>query len=137
LRRGKALFPKAGKWCKIFINDEGMKRVFIALAVVVFVGLIGVGLFGKSGLLSLQKLRTERERLEGQSNQLQTENQGLMKKIELLSSDLKYLEKLARQKLGMVKPDEVIIKVPQSGSTVDRRDRGHPPTPDAPKASNN
>jgi cell division protein FtsB len=111
-----------------------MKRVFIVLAVVVFAGLIGFGLFGKSGLLSLQKLRTERERLEQQSNQLQTENQGLQKKIELLSADLKYLEKLARQKLGMVRPDEVIIKVPQSGSTV-KPGGANPPKPETPKES--
>lgn len=114
-----------------------MKRVFIVLAVVVFAGLIGFGLFGKSGLLSLQKLRSEREKLEQQSNQLQKENQGLRKKIALLSEDLKYLEKLARQKLGMVRPDEVIIKVPQSGSTVSPQGRPQPqsPTPGAPNAS--
>jgi len=109
-----------------------MKRVFIVLAVVVFAGLIGFGLFGKSGLLSLQKLRTERERLEQQSSHLQKENQGLGKKIQLLSADLKYLEKLARQKLGMVRPDEVIIKVPQSGSTVNQGGQS-PSKPVAPK----
>jgi cell division protein FtsB len=96
-----------------------MKRVFIALAVVLFLGLIGLGMFGQRGLLSLHKLHTDRIKLEQQEAQLEKENDGLKKKMELLAGDLQYLEQLARQKLGMVRKDEVIIKVPESGSTVD------------------
>jgi len=94
-----------------------LKRVFIASAIVVFFGLIGVGLFGQSGLTHLRKLRAERSRLEEQTGQLKKENESLRSRISLLADNLKYLEKLAREKLGMVRPDEVIIKMPEQGST--------------------
>jgi len=95
-----------------------VKRIFIALAVVVFIGLIGLGVFGQRGLIKLEKLRADRGKLEQQADQIKKENEGLKKNIELLTNDLKYLEKLARQKLGMVRPDEVIITVPGQGNTV-------------------
>jgi len=93
-----------------------MRKLLIAFAVALFLGLIGLGLFGDRGLISYHKLRRDRVKLEQDADQLRKENQSLRQKIELLGSDLKYLEKLARQKLGMVRPDEVIIKVPESGA---------------------
>ena len=75
-----------------------MRKLLIAFAVALFLGLIGLGLFGDRGLISYHKLRRDRVKLEQDADQLRKENQSLRQKIELLGSDLKYLEKLARQK---------------------------------------
>jgi len=97
-----------------------MRRILIALAVVIFLGLMGLAVFGQRGLLNLHKLRSDRMKLEQDAGHLEKENGSLRKKVELLADDLKYLEKLARQKLGMVRRDEVIIKVPEAGSALNQ-----------------
>ncbi len=91
-----------------------MKRALIAVAVAAALGLAGFGVFGQRGLLSLHKLRADRMKMEQDASQLKKENESLRQKLELLGGDLKYVEKLVRQKLGMVRPDEVIIKVPDA-----------------------
>jgi cell division protein FtsB len=94
-----------------------MRRILIVLSAVIFLGLMGFLIFSQRGLLNLHKLRSDRQKLEEEAGQLRQENESLRKKAGLLAGDLNYLEKLARQKLGMVRPDEVIIKIPETVST--------------------
>jgi cell division protein FtsB len=94
-----------------------MKKAVVIGAIIIFFGLIGIGLFSDQGLLKLRRLRAERTRLDQQSQQIKDENTSLAQRIELLRKDISFVEKLARQKLGMIKPDEMIIKFPQDGST--------------------
>jgi cell division protein FtsB len=60
--------------------------------------------------------RAELRRLERRSEQLQRENDGLTARAEQLR-DRGYLERLARQCLGMVKPGETaFVVVPKEGA---------------------
>ncbi len=92
------------------------KKFLVGMGAGVFIALIGVGIFGEHGILRLWKLKAERIEIEREKTGLQKENQGLAKKIDLLKNNLKYLEQLARKKLGMIRPDEVIIKLPEDDS---------------------
>ena len=103
------------------------KRILIAVGIGVFISLIGVGIFGDHGLLRLYKLRNERKTIEKEIQLIEKENEGLAKRIKMLKTDLKYLEQLARKRLGMIKPDEVIIKLPENGSgnSAPEKSQGH------------
>ncbi len=90
-----------------------MKKFFAILGLGAFFALIGLGIFGERGIIQLKKLRAERKKLEQKIKILEQENDELAQKIKLLQNDFKYLERLARQKLGMIRPDELILKLPE------------------------
>jgi cell division protein FtsB len=99
-----------------------LRKVLLGAGIGIFAALVGVGIFGAHGLIRLHQLRAERTTMENEKAGLERDNQSMSERIEALKTDLKYLEQQARKKLGMIKPDEVIIKLPE--------DQGGQGTPD-------
>jgi cell division protein FtsB len=83
---------------------------WLLAAVVVAVLLCGA-VFGDHGVFHLTRLWAEQRDLEGAAFDLQQRNDDLRRRIERLRDDDLYLEKLARERLGMTRPDEVIYRV--------------------------
>ena len=75
-------------------------------------GVIGYAAFGPSGWREVQRLRQERLQLESRISELEEENRRLQQRLDRLEHDRVFLEQLAREKLGMVYPDERIVIVP-------------------------
>ena len=73
--------------------------------------------FGEWGLLHYQRLSEERRLLEERSQALQRENELLREKIYRISKDDRYLEKIAREELGLVRKGEIIYLFPANGVT--------------------
>jgi len=66
--------------------------------------------FGPSGLLHVHRLKQEKSTLDQQINELHKENEQLKQQISRLEdANDNYRETVARQKLGLVKPDESIV----------------------------
>ena len=83
-------------------------------AVYAVIGIVAAGLvynyvFSDSGFLKRREARKRIKFLESELLKVQEENQQLRSEIQNLGSDLKTIEKAARD-LGMVKPGEKIIK---------------------------
>ena len=70
--------------------------------------------FGDNGLADLRLLKSKHAALQIRNQQIARENVQLHRKIYRLKHDPAYIESIARQDLGMIAPDEVIIK-PHSG----------------------
>ena len=66
---------------------------------------------GDHGLLHLLRMRGEQQELEHLAFYQQQRNEQLRKQIARLQSDDWYIEKRARERLGLVKKDEVIYRV--------------------------
>lgn len=66
--------------------------------------------FGERGLLHLWHLRGEQKRLDESNFVLQKENERLRERIYRLRHDDLYLEKIAREDLGLVRPEEIIYR---------------------------
>jgi len=96
---------------------SGWKKILLGAGLGAFLALVGVGIFGAHGLLRLHQLRAERKDLEKEKAALERDNSTMTRRIEALKNDLKYLEQQARKKLGMIKPDEVIIKLPEDAGS--------------------
>lgn len=58
-------------------------------------------------------LREDMDRVNSEISMLKDQNQELRDEITLLKSDSHYIEKIARQKLGMLKKNELIFEVPE------------------------
>jgi cell division protein FtsB len=69
--------------------------------------------FGENGILKLKKIEQESEKVKAASEKIRAENESLKKEIKLLQEDRKYLEKVAREELGMTRQDEIIFKKKQ------------------------
>ena len=87
-----------------------MRKRYVVLAVVLILMILGLAAFTDQGLLGLYHRKQEQARLEERLAQLQAENAALRSEIERLQSDPAYLEKVAREELGMVHQDELVFQ---------------------------
>jgi cell division protein FtsB len=60
--------------------------------------------------MDLNILKKERDQLAEKNEQLSHQNLSLSVEIDRLKHDPKYIENIARQELGMVAKDELILK---------------------------
>jgi len=67
-----------------------------------------VFLFSDKYARTLQ-LKEDIKRLESELEELKLKNNSLLEEVESLKSD-KSVEKIAREELGLTKPDEILIK---------------------------
>jgi len=84
----------------------------LAACVVALILFIVAAIFGDHGLIHLLRMRGEQQELEHVTFDLQQRNEQLRQQIRRLQSDDWYIEKLARERLGLVKKDEVLYRVP-------------------------
>lgn len=70
--------------------------------------------FGTHGYLAMRRTQKEIKKVKSEVNRLNKENLQLEGEVKELKSDPHKIEKIARDELGLAKPGEVIIKIPQS-----------------------
>jgi cell division protein FtsL len=71
-------------------------------------------IFGTHGFLAMRRTKQEIERVQADINRLSKENAELSEEVKSLKTDPHKIESIARDELGLAKPNEVIIKIPQS-----------------------
>lgn len=83
--------------------------------VVVGLALVGtlLALVGDGGLMTLLQMRTRAADLERQVVEAERHNDELRSRIRALREDPQAIEELAREELGMARPDETIYLLPQ------------------------
>jgi cell division protein FtsB len=84
------------------------------LAVVLVVGL---GVYGWRGVVRLQQMREQLETLERDNATLRQQAARLTQTIDRLRNDPTYLEQIAREEQGMVRPGDTILKFPARDKT--------------------
>ena len=67
-------------------------------------------IFGDNGWVELKRLQDTHKALVIGNARLTRENARMYDIVGRLQNDTKYIENIARQELGMVRPDEVIFK---------------------------
>ena len=86
------------------------QRIFLSIAAFMLLGLFFFIIISEQGLVDLISIEKERDKLVEKNNQLARENQALSIQIERLKGDPAYIENIARQELGMIAEDEIILK---------------------------
>lgn len=84
-------------------------KYFIVLFLIILM-MIYYTVFGERGLLHLKKMRHDLGKIKAMSEEVKKENDKLKKEAYLLQSDKRYIEKIAREDLGLVQEDEIIYK---------------------------
>ncbi len=89
------------------------KSKFWKIPLILLCGIIGIVAwlaYGQQGLINLYRTEMERENYINRIRQLAEENRALLKEIESLRSDMKYIESVARRQLNLIKENEVIYR---------------------------
>ena len=86
------------------------RKTILTTVLVCMCGLLVLIVFGDNGLVELSRLRSNRQALIEVNKRLTQENMQLYRTIDRLQNDLSYIENVARQELGMSRPDELIFK---------------------------
>ena len=66
--------------------------------------------WGDRGLLTMWRTQRELERLVREIEIVEQKNTTLAREVQRLRSDLKYIEKIAREELGLVRPGEIVFE---------------------------
>ncbi len=67
-------------------------------------------LFGDQGFFKLQRLRAAEQRLKQENFEMADKNTKLQEEVVRLK-DSHYLEKMIHERMGYVKPDEIVIEL--------------------------
>jgi cell division protein FtsB len=86
-----------------------IQKWLLAGAAVALFNLVLLIVFGDNGLVELSHLRDRQQALVEQNETLARENVDLHRTISRLKTDPVYIESVARNELGMVGKDDVIL----------------------------
>lgn len=87
------------------------KQLYQILGAFIFLSMLLVSLIGDKGYLQLSQLKSEERKLLQEIQQLEEEKVVWQEKVISMKKDLRYIENIAREKLGLVRSDEIIIEV--------------------------
>ncbi len=90
-------------------------NILLSIAVLLLLSLFFFIIVSEHGLADLRFIKKERDRLVEDNKRFTRENLTIGIEIDRLKHDPAYIESIARQELGMIGKDEIILK-PQSQS---------------------
>ena len=95
--------------------SRGLKTI-IGITGVVLLNLLLLIAMGDNGLIELSRLRDRQQTIVKQNETLAQENANLYRNISRLRHDLIYIENVARNELGMVGKNDLILILPGGAS---------------------
>ena len=96
-----------------FIKTHRTERyLLIAFCALVIFPLVMHEILGKNGYLDRRRQRTQLQALTADLEKLKQENTQLNQKIKALLSDPDTIEKLARERLNLGRPGDVVVTLP-------------------------
>jgi cell division protein FtsB len=95
-------------------STESEKKKLLKLGWPVVIVLAIWTIFSPWGAWKYYRQGKDLERVREANRQLQQDNQGLQREIDLLTRDPAYIEKIAREKHGLLRNNEVVYSFPAS-----------------------
>jgi cell division protein FtsB len=95
--------------------ETGFRRKALGLAAFLILAATALNaFFGESGILGLRKAQKEYEALLHEVEALRADNDSLAQQIRAFRTDPLVIERMAREMLGMAKPDEIVVTIRHS-----------------------
>jgi cell division protein FtsB len=85
------------------------RKLVLAAVSFFFIVLLISSLFGKKGIIEIYRARKNYQQLQDEIKALEEKKSQLLREIEALQKDPEAVEKEAREKLWLMKPDEKVI----------------------------
>ncbi len=93
------------------INKLTKTQSFFLMVFALFFVMVLVAVFHKDGILTVNEFREEQSKLISDNQALAQENRRLAEEIEELKNDPFAIEKIAREKLNLVRPGETVYQL--------------------------
>ncbi len=87
------------------------KKVIQWLTIFSSVIVVTFSLIGDKGFFQLAALKRQEQKLEREIQELKGEKKEWINKIQSLKLNRTYIETIAREKLGMIRDDEIVIQL--------------------------
>jgi len=71
-------------------------------------------IFGPHGVIAMRRTQREIEEIRQQIGKINAENKSLAEQVNSLKTDPKAIERIAREEMGLARPDELIFKLPDT-----------------------
>ena len=84
--------------------------LLLLLSGVFLIGMMALSIWGKHGLLEVWSRQRELVELAQEIDTIERTNARLSQEIHRLREDMGYIEKIAREELGLVRPGELVIE---------------------------
>jgi len=95
-----------------YLSPLPLKHKAVVAAGIGVLGLCAVSaVFGSGGVVHLRRLQDEQAQEEATAYALAQRNNNLRDHLQRLETDDAYLEKVARERLGWIKPGELVYRV--------------------------
>lgn len=82
----------------------------LLLSSLLLLAMMALTVWGDRGLLAMWRTQRERDRLVREIEIVEQKNATLSREVQRLHSDLAYIEKIAREELGLVRPGELVFE---------------------------
>ncbi|MDJ0624272.1 MAG: septum formation initiator family protein [Desulfocapsaceae bacterium] len=92
-------------------------RLMKVVAILVVLALSWLLFAPEMGFITVQKERSRLEALRQQKQELEQQNAALQQEIDKIYSDIEYFERLAREKHGLLKKNEMLFDFGEEGSS--------------------
>jgi len=93
------------------------QKSLISISSLVILSLFFLILLGDNGIIDLNRLKNQRDALVEKNTKIKEEIALLSIEIDRVKNDPAYIEAVARQELGMIGKDEVILKFDEEQET--------------------
>jgi len=91
-------------------NQKNRWNMLFLIGIFINIYLLLSFLFGEMGHFNAAKIRHVYQKVQAEVVSLETENQDLARRIEALQHDDATIEQIARLRLGLVKPGELVYE---------------------------
>lgn len=94
-------------------NKNGGLRRFLVIVVALFIAALAVdSIFGPNGWIATYRLKLQVRQEQQAIEQLKQQNDQLSNEVRSLKTDPSAIERIARERMGLVKPGELVFKLP-------------------------
>ena len=104
-RKDRKKFVLPGMLKKLARNKRALLGIVLGLPLLLFL------LFGGHGIVQRVKFQEQKTQLEAKIQQAETETKQLQAQSKALDSDKKAIEKVAREKYGMIRDGETVYRI--------------------------
>jgi len=101
--------------------DETQRKLVKGSLALIGIAMVLTFLFGDHGLFQLYKLKKEKKKMQKHITKSRENREELISEKHRLENDMKYIEKLAREKYRMAKPGEKVFKVIDSNKNLKKK----------------
>ena len=90
------------------VHTSRKKKLFIAVGIAAVLYLLVSFVFGEMGLIKYYRMKAQFNSLTKEISTLKQDNARLTREVRALKTDPDHLEQIARDKLGLARPGEIV-----------------------------